>query len=327
MKPIRVGVTSENRLKIDAVKKAYASVGVEAKVLGYATDSNVGEQPINDQALTGARNRILDLHSRITELDRIVSIESGIFRENGQWLDKAAVAILNPHNDQELVEFSDTVVFPDEYVERACQIGFSTITVGKIMEEAGYVTNNKDPHLSISGISRQVYLEKAVQKLIGQAEKQWQRTELQFALPGRFTGRFVSDQNIEIGPEERLLLEAYVPGIQFISNSQAFDTTVCYVESDDYKITVGGNNVTLYDDWNGTFSFDAYHLLSGIARRHYLKNNLFPTHAACVGFNDDLILIVGHSGSCKTTVSMRLIEEAGMKLYSGNKTVRSEEHT
>ena len=39
-------------------------------------------------------------------------------------------------------------------------------------------------------------------------------TELQFSLPRNFRGRFVSDENIEIGQKELSLLEAYVPGIK-----------------------------------------------------------------------------------------------------------------
>ena len=39
------------------------------------------------------------------------------------------------------------------------------------MAEAGYVHDQKDPHFSISGVSRQVYIERAVQKLLNQVEK------------------------------------------------------------------------------------------------------------------------------------------------------------
>jgi hypothetical protein len=145
-------------------------------------------------------------------------------------------------------------------------------------------------------------------------------TELQFSLPKNFTGRFVSDGNIEISQKELLLLEAYVPGIEIVSGSPRFDARIEHKESDEQRMVVEGNDITLYGSWDGKLSSDVYHLISGVARQHYLKNNLFPVHAACVGL-DDLVLIAGHSGNGKTTVSLELLEKAGMKMYSGNKTV------
>lgn len=168
---MKIGVTSQNKLKVNAVAKAYLSIDNSFEVIGYSAESGVGEQPIGKQTLVGARNRILDVNQRVSGLDRIISIESGIFREGQQWLDKAVVVIYDPRNNKEYIGYSDAVVFPDEYVEKARVIGFDTITVGKVMAEAGYVTDQKDPHLSISGISRQVYLENTVKKLVEEVEK------------------------------------------------------------------------------------------------------------------------------------------------------------
>jgi len=167
---MKIGVTSQNKLKVNAVAKTYSSIGVPVEIIGYTAESGVGEQPVDDQALLGARNRISDVNFRIDGLDRIISIESGIFREGKQWLDKAVVVIYNPHTGEEHVGYSDAIVFPDEYVEKARQIGFYTITVGQIMAGAGYVTDPKDPHLSISGVSREVYIENTLQKLVKMIE-------------------------------------------------------------------------------------------------------------------------------------------------------------
>lgn len=168
---MKIGVTSQNKLKVDAVTKAYSSLGVPVEVIGYTASSGVGEQPVNEQTVDGARNRISDVNRRVGGLDRIVSIENGIFKEGERWLDKAVVVIYDPQTDKEYVGYSDAVVFPEEYVERARQIGFDIMTVGQVMAEAGYVSDRKDPHFSISGVSRQVYLESTVQKLVEQVEK------------------------------------------------------------------------------------------------------------------------------------------------------------
>ncbi|MBI5399243.1 DUF84 family protein [Candidatus Saganbacteria bacterium] len=136
MRVLKIGVTSENKLKTEAVRKAYASAGVSAQVTGYKTDSKVGEQPVDDQTIAGARNRIADLITRNEGLDRIVSIESGIFKKDEGWEDIGVAVIVDPHSNKEDVEYSDPVAFPAQFVERACQIGFDTMTVGKVMEEA-----------------------------------------------------------------------------------------------------------------------------------------------------------------------------------------------
>jgi inosine/xanthosine triphosphatase len=167
---MRIGVTSQNKLKVNAVRKAYSAVVDLVEVEGYAADSGVGEQPVNEQTLTGARNRISDVNTKIDGLDRIVSIESGIFKEGKQWLDKAVVVIYNPQSGEEHIEYSESVVFPNEFIEKARQIGFDTMTVGQVMAESGHVSDQKDPHLSISGISRQVYLENTILKLVKEIE-------------------------------------------------------------------------------------------------------------------------------------------------------------
>jgi inosine/xanthosine triphosphatase len=167
---MKIAVTSENKLKIDAVKKAYSSLNVKIEIVGYKADSKVGEQPINEQTLKGAKNRITDLNSRIEDFDRIISIESGLFEEKGEWIDKAVVVIFNTHTKEENLKYSKGIIFPKNFVEEARKIGFEKITVGTVMEKAGHVKNNKDPHLTITGISRQVYIEETVKELVAEIE-------------------------------------------------------------------------------------------------------------------------------------------------------------
>lgn len=167
---MKIGVTSKNGLKVGSVEKAYSFMS-PVTIIGYSADSGVGEQPVGEQTILGARNRISDVKSRIPDLDRIVSIENGIFLEGNDWLDKAVVVIYDPRNDAEHIGYSDAVVFPTEYVERTRKIGFDTMTVSQVMAEAGFVANQKDPHLTISGISRQVYLENTVQALVDKIER------------------------------------------------------------------------------------------------------------------------------------------------------------
>lgn len=164
--PLLVGVTSENALKINSVINAYNKVEINARVSGYTADSKIGEQPVNEDTLIGARNRIISLKKEVFGLDRIISIENGIFLEEGKWIDRAVVVLYVPKSKQEIIEYSKGVEFPRKYVDMARELGFQTTTVGEVMEKEGFVTNKKDPHLSISGISREIYLEETVLKLV-----------------------------------------------------------------------------------------------------------------------------------------------------------------
>ena len=162
---MKIGVTSQNKIKLDAVRSAYSFLE-NYEVVGYSADSGVGEQPVGDETVIGARNRIWDVSRRIDNLDRIISIENGIFEEDGRWLDKAVVMWFNPRTGEEHIAYSDSVEFPKEYVEKARSLGFDTTTVGSVMAEAGYIENPKDPHMSISGKPRRDYIEKTVASLV-----------------------------------------------------------------------------------------------------------------------------------------------------------------
>ncbi|MBR9678166.1 MAG: DUF84 family protein [Nanoarchaeota archaeon] len=167
---MKIGVTSQNKLKLEAVKRAYSFMTPLPEITGYSAESGIGEQPVNEQTFIGARNRINDVYGRAGELDRIISVENGIFREDNEWVDRAVIVIYVPHLKKSYEGVSEGVIFPDEYVEETRRIGFDKITVGKVMADAGYVTDAKDPHKSISGTSRRVYLEKTLQDLVEKME-------------------------------------------------------------------------------------------------------------------------------------------------------------
>jgi non-canonical (house-cleaning) NTP pyrophosphatase len=164
---MNIGVTSKNRLKIDAVRSAYSVLGWEPSIQGYSTDSCIGEQPINDQAYQGARNRIESLGD-LSDLgmDAVISIESGIFDEGGKWVDKAVVVYRNTNPGWSLDWYSEGVEFPKRYVDKARERGFETTRVGDIMVEEGFIEDPSDPHLKLTGISREKYINDAVLKLV-----------------------------------------------------------------------------------------------------------------------------------------------------------------
>lgn len=108
---MKIGVTSENRLKVNAVINAYSFMKPSLEVIGCSTTSGVGEQPVNEQTLLGAKNRIADVSNRVDGLDRIISIENGIFQEDGRWLDKAVVVIYDTHQKKNMLHIRMQLFF------------------------------------------------------------------------------------------------------------------------------------------------------------------------------------------------------------------------
>lgn len=163
---MKIAVTSKNKLKIDAIRNTFLKHVDNLEVVGFDADSKVGEQPVNDQTLQGARNRILDIKNKVKDFDKIISIENGIFSKKGKWLDVAVILIYDIKSNEEIIGYSDSIEFLEEYVKKAEKIGFDKITVGQVMFEDKAISDSKDPHLSITGKKRQVFLEEALNNLI-----------------------------------------------------------------------------------------------------------------------------------------------------------------
>ncbi len=144
-----------------------------------------------------------------------------------------------------------------------------------------------------------------------------------FSISNQFSLKISSDKDLSFSESEYLLLKGYIPGVvRLDSEPERIDLTIEHVESEDKKLVQTENHVQIFDTWKGSFSADLYHLLYGIVRVQFLKRNLFPIHGACVG-KDGYVLIVGHSGAGKTSVVLKLLEDNGIKVFSGNKTVVS----
>ena len=164
---MNIGVTSKNKLKLEAVEDAYFELGWNPNVTRYETDSKVGEQPVGDQTLLGARNRIKSMGDLgDLNLDGIISLENGIFDQGSRWMDMVVGVYFDVNSRTAVVRYSKEVEFPKEYVEEACRRGFDTTTIGEVMAEKGFIEDAKDPHWSISGISRKDYLQEVVQSLL-----------------------------------------------------------------------------------------------------------------------------------------------------------------
>jgi len=143
-----------------------------------------------------------------------------------------------------------------------------------------------------------------------------------FSLLDKFYVNVISSNKLNFGNKEKLLLEAYIPGIKIISKVKNPNLIINYKKSTIPKLIIHSKNIEIHGNWGNSIHLDLYHLIYGISRKHYLENNLYSVHSACVGFNKNLNLIVGHTGCGKTTVLLELIKKK-YKMVSGNKTIVS----
>ena len=112
----------------------------------------------------------------------------------------------------------------------------------------------------------------------------------------------------EIRSSRIALLEAYVPGVQQLS---------VVPEKKDIVFDLSSIKGSVSD-------LDFCHALYSVARSALLERHYYSVHAACIASQSgEGVLIVGHSGTGKTSVALEFIQKEHGKMFSGNKTVVS----
>ncbi|WP_257263923.1 inosine/xanthosine triphosphatase [Endozoicomonas sp. ONNA2] len=175
---IDIVVSSESTIKNNAIKKAFARYHVN--VIATKAHSGINSQPVENETLTGAGNRIKDAKAKYQSngrrADFFVAIENGIFHErvNGQnvWLDRAVV-VVETSGGKQYIRTTSPVLLPAECVAIARKRGFDNITVGQVMAEIDSTVQHDDPHSSLPPFkSRQAYLEETLVEMVGTLERE-----------------------------------------------------------------------------------------------------------------------------------------------------------
>lgn len=145
---MKVLIGTKNKGKIEGAKKALEYYFKDIEIQGIPVDSNVGEQPVNDEIYIGARNRVKNLKKYAKKnninADLFLGIESGINNSLGRWM-ITNIAVIEDDENFESYGTSPSFPVPDKLVDDVIKTDLSQV-MDKVLGE------DKERHNKKGGI-------------------------------------------------------------------------------------------------------------------------------------------------------------------------------
>ncbi len=117
---MNVLIATKNQGKIEGAKKALEHYFTDIEIKGIPVESNVSEQPVNDEIYNGAKNRVKNLKEYAKEnninADLYLGVESGINNSLGRWM-ITNIAVIEDNKGFESYGTSPSFPVPDRLVE------------------------------------------------------------------------------------------------------------------------------------------------------------------------------------------------------------------
>ncbi len=117
---MKILIGTKNPEKIEGAKRAFEKYFKDIEIQGISVPSEVGDEPINEKILQGAKNRIKNLKKYAKEnnieADYFVATEGGMTNTLGNWINLNTAAIENKNGFQS-VGISQGLQIPDRYIE------------------------------------------------------------------------------------------------------------------------------------------------------------------------------------------------------------------
>ena len=125
---MKILMGTKNPRKIQGAKEPFEKYFENVEIEGVASDSEVGDQPVNEEIFQGAKNRVKNIKKYAKEnnieADFYIASEAGITNLLGDWIDINA-AIIEDKNGLQSVGTSQGFPIPNKYVDeiRATELG------------------------------------------------------------------------------------------------------------------------------------------------------------------------------------------------------------
>ena len=145
---MKILMGTKNPGKIQGAKEAFEKYSDNVKIQGIAVESEVGDQPFNQEIVKGAKNRVKNLkkYAKENQLepDFYISSEAGITNSLGEWID-INCAVIEDSKGFQSVGTSQGFPIPEKYIEE-----IKETELGKVMDK---IFNGKELSKGKGGIS------------------------------------------------------------------------------------------------------------------------------------------------------------------------------
>lgn len=129
---MKILMGTKNPGKIEGAKQAFEKYFENIEIEGIAVSSDVGDQPVNEEILQGAKNRVKNLReyakANNIEADYYIASEAGITNLLGEWIDFNSAVIENKDGFQS-VGMSQGFQIPNKYIDDIIET-----ELGKVMD-------------------------------------------------------------------------------------------------------------------------------------------------------------------------------------------------
>ena len=130
---MKILMGTKNPGKIEGAKQAFEKYFENIEIQGIPVSSEVSDQPINEEILQGAKNRVKNLkeysNNNNIEADFYISSEAGTTNLLGEWIDINLVVVESASGVQSIGTSQDFPI-PDKYID-----DIKETELGKVMDK------------------------------------------------------------------------------------------------------------------------------------------------------------------------------------------------
>lgn len=129
---MKILMGTKNPGKIEGAKQAFEKYFENIEINGVGVDSDVGNQPVNEEIIQGAKNRVKNLKEYAKqnniEADFYIASEAGITNLLGEWISLNSAVIEDKYGTQS-VGMSQGFEIPEKYINDILET-----ELGKVMD-------------------------------------------------------------------------------------------------------------------------------------------------------------------------------------------------
>lgn len=168
---MKILIGTKNKDKIEGARKAFEKYFGKIEIDGVKVESGVSDQPINEEILQGAKNRVKNLKeyakSNNIKADFYIATEGGITNSFGEWININTAAI---ESDEGIISvgISQGPQIPERYIEEIKASEMKSLK-NRIFNKNEHINKDLDSILTHGNFSRADLVRDAfVMALVGQ---------------------------------------------------------------------------------------------------------------------------------------------------------------